>query len=401
MSFQPQPQQNSQARGPQRSRDGRTQRDNSRTPAHNGQHNVDRAPRGGSRNEGASANANGAPRALLIGLLVLAVLATILMLFLDSELWLKIAVFCSLWAAFIGAWLVTRYSSALDAERDRSKQMQRTHAAELKREESAHKEREAMLESSYEQRIRDQRDEHIEQLRQELAVMRQQLAAMSGQDLGTEQTSVRARAERVREIENNAGQPASSSATDKTSVFAPANGAAANGAQAGHAASKASTSQSAQSAQSGEHTAKVSRPKFSTGSFNAIKWDGQDHQETAHLPLIVDTTAMDEDEQRPDHHAPAAKHVHHHAAPSADNDSKDSAKSTSSYTAAHAGKNGDSQSTPQSASQPQSPSYVGGHRRRDDAAEQKGTHGRRRADDSGAGLTVAELMARFKKDKKD
>ena len=372
MSFQPQPQQDRQPLPRRREAEGTSGR--SMEQSRMDTSSVDRV-------DTSDSGVGGMSRTLMIGLIVLALVASILMLFLDSDMWLKIAVIAALWAAFLGAVLVSRYSSALSAERDRSRQLQRTHNAELEREKSEHQKREAMLESSYEQRIRDQRDEHLEQLRQELEVMRQQLAAMSGGDFGAEQTSVHAKAERVREIENSVNAAAATPSAAATSA-APS------------AASSSATTPLASDSQKEEKREERRSSTFSTGTFAAIKWGGQDAAETSELPLIVDTTALDEDEARKadaqkqaaqpedrtstaSHSAPSA-HVekpapqpHHHAATGA---------------STIASKGGDS--------------YVGGHRRKDESQEAKAEsrRGRRRADESASGLTVAELMARFKKD---
>ena len=202
-------------------------------------------------------------RILMFALFALALVASVLMLFVDSEVWSKVAVIAALWAAFIGAVLVTRYSGALKAERERVRQIDGEHRAELEREKSQFMQREATLESDYNKRLQAARDEHLDQLRAELAQMRRQLAELSGRDLGEEdQRAVRARAERIRELEN-AAKPAQ------------------------------------QPAQQPAHGKHESRPQFSTGSFHTVQWTGQDSQETSQLPLIVDTTAMDAPAEEP------------------------------------------------------------------------------------------------------
>ncbi|MBC2681294.1 DUF6779 domain-containing protein [Corynebacterium anserum] len=327
----------------------------------------------------------GMSKLLMGGLIVLALIASVLMLFLDSEVWLKIAVIAALWAAFLGAVLVNRYSSALSAERDRSRQLQRTHSAELAREKSQAKEREAQLKSSYEQRFRDQRDEHIEALQQELAAMRQQLSLLSGGKYGTEeQTSVHARAERVREIGGGSArsaQPAGATVTPKSEARKE------ESRQAG-----ASSSQPAGRSSGGR------APSFSTGSFSAIKWDGQNKDETTELPLVVDTTALDEDSSRP----ASEQSSQQSSQPAAR--SGGSAKSKGerpAYTQFVPGgqRSKEAAVNHHSAHQTKDAAsgYVGGHRRKDEAHEADQRRGRRRADEANNGLTVAELMARFKR----
>src|SRR5699024_9715537 len=134
-----------------------------------------------------------------------ALIASILMLFLDSDLWLKIAVIAALWAAFLGIVLVSKYSSALRAEQKRVNTLERAHRAEMEREVAGYQQREAALKENY---TRQLRDEHREQLRHELISRRAQLAEMSGEELDDEQTAVRARAERIIELDRGGQQPA-------------------------------------------------------------------------------------------------------------------------------------------------------------------------------------------------
>lgn len=257
-------------------------------------------------------------RILMFVLFALALVASVLMLFVDSEVWSKVAVIAALWAAFIGAVLVTRYAGALKAERERLRQLDGEHRAELEREKSQFMQREATLESDYNKRLRAARDEHLEQLRAELAQMRRQLAELSGRDLGEEdQRAVRARAERIRELENAAQPP---HRPTRPATHQPAHHPAQSSAQS---PAQNSTAQPAQ--QPSAHAKHEPRPQFSTGSFHAVQWSGQDSQETSQLPLVVDTTAMDTPDEEP-------------------------------------------------------------------------KRGRRRADESSEGLTVAELMKRFKSD---
>lgn len=382
MSFQPQPQHDRQARPSRELRDESSTRDRS----------------GDSRRGSAEQGEGRMSKLLMFGLLILAVVASLLMLFMDSDFWLKIAVIAALWAAVLGAILVSRYSSALIAERDRNRQMQRMHTSELRREKSEHQQREAMLESSYEQRMRDQRDEHLEQLRQELVVLRSQLTSLTGRDYGEEQASVHARAERVRELGGTSTPPA-----QPQSAPVPDSKPAASAASRPAAASASSAASSA--APKGKHGKATT--SFSTGSFAAVRWDGQDTQETTQLPLVVDTTAM-EDEPKPSApassfgtsasksaSAPATVSAPAAATPSADTaaHSRHSAPLETSHTG------GRRRADAAESAAPQKPAgqagQGGGRRRKKEEDAQDTAHGRRRADESG-GLTVAELMARFK-----
>ena len=382
MSFQPQPQHDRQARPSRELRDESSTHDRS----------------GDSRCSSSEQGEGRLSKLLMIGLLILAVVASLLMLFMNSDFWLKIAVIAALWAAVLGAILVSRYSSALTAERDRNRQLQRMHTSELRREKSEHHQREAMLESSYEQRMRDQRDEHLEQLRQELAVLRSQLTSLTGRDYSEEQASVHARAERVRELGGTSTPPA-----QPQSAPVPESRPVASAASRPAAASASSAASSA--APKGKHGKATT--SFSTGSFAAVRWDGQDTQETTQLPLVVDTTAM-EDEPKPSApassfgtsasksaSAPATASAPAAAAPSADAaaHSRHSAPLETSHTGGRRRADAAEFAAPQ---KPAAEAGQGGGRRRKKEEDAQDTaHGRRRADESG-GLTVAELMARFK-----
>lgn len=263
-------------------------------------------------------NPGGAAKALMFALVVLALVASLLMLFTDSELWLKMAVIAALWAAFIGVVLVTRYSSAL---------------AEAQREVAEVRSREGRSAKPVEGE--DGTAESIAALRSELKQMRIQLAHMSGNQFGNafgddEQLAVQAKAERIHELNptRNAGN------VDRDKVAGPHAPQSLSGAVQPDAPSI-----------SVEPGAAVS--SFSTGTFAAVKWSGggQDAETTAQIPLVVD----------------------------------------------HSGAEVPDQPT-SAASEPQAPAGV----------DEESTHGRRRADDraerdAAPALTVAELMARMKK----
>lgn len=349
---------------------------------------------------------------LMFGLIVLAVVASVLMLFLDSEVWLKISVIAALWAAFIGAVLATRYSSALKAERERAQQIEGVHNAELEREKSQFAQRQAAMETDYTKRVQNIRDEQLEQLRAELAQMRRQLAELSGRDLGEEdQRAVRARAERIREIENSANRAAQQGSSDdelqrqREAVFGgtPRSAQPYQSGETGQASSAGSAG-SASAGSSAVPSQRRKGPKFSTGSFAAVNWTGQDAQETSQLPLIVDTTALDDTDQPSSADptpnfggsATGAQPYEHHTA--------------DHHTAAtNAPQQREHEQNNQRGEHGQHEQQHGHHRRaaaQSPYQEQQGTQapsndsaprrGRRRADEASEGLTVAELMKRFK-----
>lgn len=277
-------------------------------------------------------------KVLMFGLIALALVSSVLMLFMDSDFWLKLAVIAALWAAFIGAVLVLRYSSALDSAKSEARRLNYTHRAELDKEKAEHRSREAKLAQEYKERESLSRDEHIEALRSELVQMRMQLAKMSGRPFTDEQAAVQAHAERIHELDN--GKTAEATAprpSGPTGPSAAATESARTGSPLNPTRNAANRSRDNVAAAHSRPTTPADSAGFNTGSFAAVQWTGQDAEETAQIPLIVDTHSLDQQEQ------------------------------------------------------PQE--ETGAHRAQH--AEPESGGGRRRADEGG--LTVAELMQRFKK----
>ena len=331
------------------------------------------------RYEGQGADFNGSPvaanepsgfsRFLMFGLVVLALSASVLMLFMDSDGWLKVALIAALWAAFFGVALVLRYSGALKLAREQAENQESYYQSQLEHERAQLDKREADAKAKYAaeaKQAQDQRDKHLDELRAELAHMRQQLAALTGQSFDEgEQRAVRATAERVHELGQGSGHGSQQGVRTQEAARAEQN-------------ARAQQAQQAQSRQ-GQHR---SKPKFNTGTFAAVKWGGQDSEETSQLPLVVDTTAMNEAKHSGTKHAetkgteaqspqPAPAQKRRAQMPSAE-----AVRSGRTHTA-----------NPASQVAGQDPQ----------AGEPEAPHGRRRADEKEDGLTVAELMKRFQK----
>ena len=329
--------------------------------------------------EGQGADFNGSPvaanepsgfsRFLMFGLVVLALSASVLMLFMDSDGWLKVALIAALWAAFFGVALVLRYSGALKLAREQAENQESYYQSQLEHERAQLDKREADAKAKYAaeaKQAQDLRDKHLDELRAELAHMRQQLAALTGQSFDEgEQRAVRATAERVHELGQGSGHGSQQGVRTQEAARAGQN-------------ARAQQAQQAQSRQ-GQHR---SKPKFNTGTFAAVKWGGQDSEETSQLPLVVDTTAMNEAKHSGTKHAetkgteaqspqPAPAQKRRAQMPSAE-----AVRSGRTHTA-----------NPASQVAGQDPQ----------AGEPEAPHGRRRADEKEDGLTVAELMKRFQK----
>lgn len=145
--------------------------------------------------------------AMMAALIALAVVASVVMLFTDSTGWMKIAVLAGLWAAVIGALLVTRYRRQLAAERERIADLEVMHGLELDRELATHREQELILEQNYLDSLDAKSDDTIAQLRAEIIALREHLAELLGADLDEEGIALRARAERLRELDAPSSSP--------------------------------------------------------------------------------------------------------------------------------------------------------------------------------------------------
>lgn len=140
---------------------------------------------------------------LLIILVLLAIVASIVMLIFDSNAWLKVALLAALWAAVIGFFLVARYR-------------QQAQAAEAARE-ADRQAFEAQVEAAQNSSavtapvpvVRDPEltAEMIAELKEEIASLRTQLEELSGTAFGYEPAALRAEARRILEVEARDMQP--------------------------------------------------------------------------------------------------------------------------------------------------------------------------------------------------
>lgn len=336
-----------------------------------------------SSRSGSSTPGNGL-KLLMYLVFVLALAATIIMFFVDSEVWLNVAVITSLWAAFFGAILVSRYSGVIGEERSRRQEQERRHRAEMERERSESQRREVQLENDYRSRLGNEHDKTLDAIRKELEVMREQLSDLSGSDWNSEQVSLKARAERIIELERNVSRAGEQSRpTDKPDARGQTPTTGVEGA--------ASTA-----GEPGENRSGGRRGGFSTGTFAAVRWSGADSEDTTQIPMVVDTRSMDAAE--PTEAASTADNAggaeSTGPAPRETTQTPDarprwSEQQKSTAPAQEKAQEGTPEQSPEPASEP-----APGRRRRVEEAE---PHGRRRADESDQGVTVAELMAQMKK----
>lgn len=382
---------------------------------------------------------NSGPRVLMVLLVVLALIASILMLFLDSDLWLKIAVIAALWAAFLGIVLVSKYSSALRAEQKRVNTLERAHRAEMEREAAGYQQREAALKENYTRQLRNQRDEHLEQLRHELISLRAQLAEMSGEELDDEQTAVHARAERIIELNRGGAQPTdrryqtgtSGQAGQKQPQAEQAKKSAARSSQPGASARAASSAGSPTLGHHSEPSSDRRASAFSTGSFAAVKWAGDNTEETTQIPIVVDSSSSSSAQSSTQSGASGAQAAANRGSEAAEpkaagrgqHEQREAAQASQQERAAQPAPRtepafrsyepsqaaAEHATTEQASGSAQKQAAPQAEQQREQAAkpaadEKRGAHeyraGRRRADENSEGLTVAELMKRFQQNDK-
>lgn len=142
---------------------------------------------------------------LLIALVVLALVASVIMLITDSNSFLKLALLSALWAAIIGFFLVFSYRRKAEQSQEQLEHERELHAAETaKAEAEAKAEREEAARKQQDSE-RTAESETLVKIQEELAELRTNLEAMSGRDLGYEPAALRAQARRIMELEAESG----------------------------------------------------------------------------------------------------------------------------------------------------------------------------------------------------
>lgn len=111
-------------------------------------------------------------------LLALSLVATVVMVFSDNPVWMRIGTLSALWAAFIGAFLVARYRRQAAAEAARVRDLHTVYELQLEREISARREHELVVEKDLRDSVRAETSDSIYALRHEIAALREQLGQM-------------------------------------------------------------------------------------------------------------------------------------------------------------------------------------------------------------------------------
>lgn len=139
-------------------------------------------------------------------LVLLAVVATIIMIFTDSLPWTRIGLVAALWAALLGALLMTRYRRQAAADAAKVRDLRVVYELQLEREIAARREHEFLVEQQIRDEIRNENTEYLADLKVELAVLRQHLAELLGHSFDEERIALRAEAERIRELEDRSAR---------------------------------------------------------------------------------------------------------------------------------------------------------------------------------------------------
>ncbi|MDH6679836.1 hypothetical protein M2284_004060 [Rhodococcus sp. LBL1] len=160
------------------------------------------------RTKSSRRNRRSASQMIVAGLVVLAVAASLLLIFSESVQLLRVGLVIALWAATLGAIAMTKYrrESALDKAKVRD--LQKVYELQLEREISARREYELGVEA----RVRGElgaEAETIKALREELAALRRNLEVLFDGRLPEDRVALRAESTRVQELAGSY-QPAAS-----------------------------------------------------------------------------------------------------------------------------------------------------------------------------------------------
>ena len=334
----------------------------------------------------------------IIALVILAVIASIVMLISGSAAALKIALIAALWAAVVGFFLVMRYRRQAEESVTKLELQERAHRAELKQARAAEG-----------KELPDQ--QILDEIRTELASIRKQIEDLSGHEFTYEPAALHAEARRIMELE---AQTAAASHHreeeidfEQASTGAPSADAIAgrlgNQPPGAHADSNplndiiSENTRAQRSAAQPAHAEPLAdaptpatadhKPKdvsFDTGSFQAVRWD----------------SGGDSDIKRQgSQHAGTGSAAHSGA--------RGSHRKLEADTAAEQASDAVTQNIPQQTTGKDareeykgSGHHVAAEQKQAATRRQQQTRGRRRSDEQRDGsVSVSELLAQMKKDK--
>ena len=134
-------------------------------------------------------------QAVIAGLILLGVLASIVLVFSDTVQMLRVGVMVALWAAIIGAIAMTKYRRESVVDRAKTRDLQTVYELQLEREISARREFEMGVEARVRREVGADAEE-LAALRAELAALRTALERLFDGELPVERVALRADARR-------------------------------------------------------------------------------------------------------------------------------------------------------------------------------------------------------------
>ncbi len=332
----------------------------------------------------------------IIALVILAVIASIVMLISGSAAALKIALIAALWAAVVGFFLVMRYRRQAEESVTKLELQERAHRAELKQARAAEG-----------KELPDQ--EILDEIRTELASIRKQIEDLSGHEFTYEPAALHAEARRIMELEAQTAAASHHREEDvdfeQASSGAPSADAIAgrlgNQPTGAHADSNPLNDIISENTRAQRSTGRTAEPladaptpatadhkpkdvSFDTGSFQAVRWDsGGDSDLKRHGSKHADAGEAAHSAARGSHRKPEAD------------------------TAAEPASDAVTQNIPQQATGKDareeykgSGHHVAAEQKQTASRRQQQTRGRRRSDEQRDGsVSVSELLAQMKKDK--
>lgn len=332
----------------------------------------------------------------IIALVILAVIASIVMLISGSAAALKIALIAALWAAVVGFFLVMRYRRQAEESVTKLELQERAHRAELKQARAAEG-----------KELPDQ--QILDEIRTELASIRKQIEDLSGHEFTYEPAALHAEARRIMELEAQTAAASHHREEDvdfeQTSTGAPSADAIAgrlgNQPTGAHADSNPLNDIISENTRAQRSTGRTAEPladapmpasadqkpkdvSFDTGSFQAVRWDsGGDSDIKRHGSQHAGTGSAAHSSARGSHRKPEAD------------------------TAAEQASDAVTQNIPQQTTGKDareeykgSGHHVAAEQKQAATRRQQQTRGRRRSDEQRDGsVSVSELLAQMKKDK--
>ncbi|NIJ10096.1 hypothetical protein FHU38_000440 [Saccharomonospora amisosensis] len=169
-------------------------------------------------------------RPLFAAGVLLAIAATVAMVFTEDLRWLRLGIIAALWAALIGGFVAARYRKQAATTEQAAAKAQEIYELELEREIAARREFELDVEAQTRERVEDETQEELQALRSEVTALRESLQALFGGEVLWERVALTAQSTRMRSLteeprvvtagDSNGGRPAQITAGKKLAELA-------------------------------------------------------------------------------------------------------------------------------------------------------------------------------------